>query len=212
MVIPLEHIGLLKNKLLKIKLVRDIGIADVSKYKKLPRRVNLSDYLIDVKSAIVYIAKINDIIDKYGKWYIVSLNNFLKQTNQKIVTILDKYRIKAIGIIDEHLNKDLIGKVSFRYLAVLAGLGTIGINSCLIHPIYGPNVLIGIVLVNEVFPYDGPFNGEVCLKCDLCINNCPVQAIHNDHFDKWTCKNRRKILGKGCGTPCLAGCPIGQGT
>lgn len=210
--IPLKQIELFKQKLLKIELIRDIGIADVSKYKILPGRVDLSDYLIDVKSAIVYIAKINDILDKYGKWYIVSLNNFLKQTNQKIVSILDKYRIKGFGIIDEHLNKDLIGKVSFRYLAVLAGLGTIGTNSCLLHPIYGPNVLIGVVLVNESFPYDVPFNDEICLKCDLCINNCPVQAIHDDHFDRWNCKNRRKMLGKGCETPCLIHCPIGQKT
>ncbi|MFX1443065.1 MAG: hypothetical protein ACFFHV_06595 [Promethearchaeota archaeon] len=208
----MEHIGLLKKKLLKIELVRDIGIADVSKYKKLPGQLELSEYLIDVKSAVVYIAKINDILDKYGKWYVVSLNNYLKQTNQKIVSILEKYQIHACGIIDEHLNKDLIGKISFRTLAVLAGLGTIGKNSCLLHPIYGAQVLIGVVLVNESFLYDNPINDNVCLNCDLCINNCPVQAIHDDHFNRWKCKSRRKILGKGCGTPCLTCCPIGQGT
>lgn len=207
----MEQGELLKKEIIKIELIRDVGIADISKYKRLPGRIKLTDYLHDVKSVIVYIAKINDMLDKYGNWYVVSLNNFLKQTNQKIVTILEKYRLIARGIIDEHLNKDLIGKVSFRSLAVLAGLGTIGANSCLLHPIYGPNVLIGVVLVNEYFPHNLPLNEDICIKCDLCIKKCPVQAIHNDNFNKLKCKDRRKLLGRGCGTPCITQCPIGQG-
>lgn len=203
--------NILKKKIMSLELIDDVGFADLSKYRKVEGGKTPFDFLSDAKVGIIYIARIKKVIEKYGKWYVVSLNNFLKQYNSKIVRLLESYGLYSLGIIDERFNQKLIGKISFRQLAVLAGLGTIGKNSCLLHPLYGPGVLIGVIFTNAHLLPDRPLEtSSICMNCDLCVVNCPVRAIYYDEFDRHRCKDRRKILGKGCGTPCITCCPVSR--
>jgi len=199
---------ILKREILSIELVEDVGFADLSKYRKIEGGKMPSDFLPDAKIGIVYITRMDKVIEKYGKWYVVSLNNFLKQYNNRIALILKKYGLEYVSVIDERFDQKLIGKISFRQLAVLAGLGTTGKNTCLLHPIHGPNVLIGVVLTNADLLPDKPLATSICLNCNVCVEMCPVKAVQNDKFNRYKCKNRRKILGKGCGIPCIVYCPI----
>jgi len=198
----------LRRRIIKINLVVDVGFADVSKYQPLKERCSPYEIISDAKIAIVYIAKINDVLSYYGRWYIASLNNFLKNTNRAIVDIVKELGYNAVGLIDERLDKDLIGKISFRQFAVLAGLGSIGLNRCLIHPRYGPRILIGVVLTNLPIKPDEPYKQQLCTYCETCLKSCPVKAISYETFDRFKCKNRRKIIGKGCGSPCIFQCPL----
>lgn len=201
---------IIRREILRIDIVKDVGFADVTEYQIVQDGGTPFEYLSDAKTAIVYVAKMDEVINKFGRWYVASLNNFLKQTNEKVVTILKKHGLYCRGIIDERISSNLRGKISFRQLAVLAGLGSIGKNTCLLHPRYGPNVLIGVVLAKAYVPHDNPSDKEFCLNCDICQSKCPVKAIDNNFFDGWKCKNRRKILGKGCGTLCITNCPVSQ--
>ena len=205
-----EDKSVIKNEILTLDLVKDVGFASISAYERVPGGSTPSEFLSDAKTAIVYIAQTDDILNTYGKWYVVSLNNFMKKTNDKIVSLLKKHELYSRGVIDERITDSLVGKISFRQLAVLAGLGTIGKNTCLLHPVYGPHVVLGVVLTNAHFPNDSPLNTQICLDCDVCLKKCPTEAIHHDDFDRHKCKNRRKILGKGCKTPCIDLCPIGR--
>lgn len=201
---------ILKKKILSLELIEDVGFANLSKYQKVKDGKTPFDFLASAKTGIIYIARLDKVIEKYGKWYIVSLNNFLKQYNNKIVRLLKSYSIRSIGIIDERFDIKLEAKISFRQLAVLAGLGTIGKNACLLHPIYGPNVLIGVILTETYISPDKPLEKNICINCDVCRKKCPVGAIKNDRFDRFKCKKRRKIIGKGCGIPCIVYCPAGK--
>ena len=205
-----EHKNRLKHDILALDLVRDVGFADVSQYRKVPGGSTPYEFLLDAKTAVVYIAKTKDIIDTYGTWYVVSLNNFLKQTNDKITAIFKTHGLHSRGVIDERITSDLIGKISFRQLAVLAGLGSIGKNACVLHPVYGPQVVIGVVLSNSRIACDRPLDTDVCVHCNICLRECQTEAITDEGFDRHACKNRRKILGKGCGTPCISLCPVGR--
>ncbi|MBU7048184.1 MAG: epoxyqueuosine reductase [Theionarchaea archaeon] len=206
-----EKKSVIKNEILALDLIKDVGFASISAYERIPGGSTPFEFLSDAKTAIVYIALTDDILNTYGKWYVVSLNNFMKKTNDKIVALLKKHQLYSRGVIDERITDTLIGKISFRQLAVLAGLGTIGKNTCLLHPVYGPHVVLGVVLTNAHFPGDSPLNTQICLDCDVCLEKCPTKAIHHDSFDRHTCKNRRKILGKGCKTPCIDLCPLNRG-
>jgi hypothetical protein len=55
----------------------------------------------------------DEVVQTFGRWYIASLNNFLKQTNEKVVRVLKSHGLYARGIIDERIANDLMGKVSF---------------------------------------------------------------------------------------------------
>ena len=68
-----------------------------------------------------------------------------------------------------------------RELAVRAGLGWIGRNSCLISPKFGSSFLLAEVFVNfEILP-DPPFEREHCGNCQRCIEACPTGCILPDH-------------------------------
>lgn len=111
-----------------------------------------------------------------------------------------------------------------RNWAVEAGLGWIGKNSLLIHPVLGSQVFIGTILLTaELDEYDSPFGSERCGECDMCIRHCPGGAIikkgiidANRCLSYQTIENRLPVpeylipaLGNrlfGCDT-CLDVCP-----
>ncbi len=69
------------------------------------------------------------------------------------------------------------GPILEREIAMLAGLGFIGKNTCLIHPKLGSWLFISEMLVNVEIPPDAPFVGHLCGTCTRCIDTCPTQAI-----------------------------------
>ncbi|MBU1412931.1 DUF1730 domain-containing protein [Myxococcota bacterium] len=66
-----------------------------------------------------------------------------------------------------------------RHLAVQAGLGFIGTNTCLIVPGVGPNVVLGELLVDlEITPTEPA--PRSCARCNRCIRDCPGGALSKD--------------------------------
>ncbi|MCK5099477.1 MAG: 4Fe-4S binding protein, partial [Desulfobacteraceae bacterium] len=71
--------------------------------------------------------------------------------------------------------------VSHKTIAIAAGMGHLGHNRLLIHPIFGNFVILGTLLINqEVAVYDKPLDYNPCIKCKLCVSACPVGAIRPD--------------------------------
>ncbi len=73
--------------------------------------------------------------------------------------------------------------VSHKPVAVAAGLGTMGLHRCVIHPKFGNYILLGTVLLAaEVSDYDRPLDYSPCLDCKLCATACPTGAISADGY------------------------------
>jgi epoxyqueuosine reductase len=64
-----------------------------------------------------------------------------------------------------------------RELAVRAGLGWIGRNSCLVNPVHGSNLLLAEVFIDRELQTDEPFKEDRCGSCHRCIDACPVSCI-----------------------------------
>lgn len=187
-----------------------MGFADTSRYNKVGNASTPQEILPTCKTAIVYLTELKKLEEKYGKWYIVSLVNHLSRTNKKLIDLLGKEGFTGKGVGEnEYCRKTLIGKISFRQLAVLAGLGFIGKNQTVIHKTLGPRCVIGVVLTNAKIKSDNPQKARTCMDCGICKQRCPVKAF-NGHYNRWMCKDRRKILGKGCEIPCINLCPMGN--
>lgn len=188
----------------------DVGFADLREYERVKGGLTPQEIFLWAKVGMVYLYQMKKLREKYGPWYIVSLNNHLGKTNRSLARLLARegYRFGWIGE-NEYDRKTLVGKVSFRQLAVLAGLGSIGKNQMLIHPKLGALNVIGVVFTDAPIKADQVFSQNLCTECRVCEKSCPVNAFTNG-YDPFVCKARRKILGRGCKVGCIAVCPIGD--
>jgi epoxyqueuosine reductase len=72
------------------------------------------------------------------------------------------------------------GPVLERELAMQAGLGWIGKNTCLINPRQGSYFLLAEILLGIDLPPDEPFPTDMCGTCTRCIEACPTGCIRPD--------------------------------
>lgn len=67
-----------------------------------------------------------------------------------------------------------------RALAARAGLGFIGKNHMLIHPVLGCQLLLGELITTLPLPPDRPAAADGCGSCTRCIEACPAAALRPD--------------------------------
>jgi len=72
------------------------------------------------------------------------------------------------------------GPLLERDLAMQAGLGWIGKNTCLINPREGSFFLLAEILLGIELPCDDPFASDQCGSCTRCIDACPTNCILPD--------------------------------
>lgn len=103
--------------------------------------------------------------------------------------------------------------------AKYAGLGTIGMNHCLLTPEFGPRVRFVSVFTEAEVPVDPMQSKELCIKCGTCAECCPKDAItpREDRvigdYDSTACLAMHEELVRQrcypCGI-CTKVCPIGK--
>lgn len=74
------------------------------------------------------------------------------------------------------------GPVPERELAQRAGLGWIGKNMMLIHPLVGSFTFIGVILTDAELAADLPFEADRCGTCRRCLEACPTDAFVAPHL------------------------------
>jgi epoxyqueuosine reductase QueG len=98
--------------------------------------------------------------------------------------------ISARGMYMAAMTGALMGDLSHKHTAVLAGLGQIGVNTLLIHPEFGNRLALSSIVTNAPLHQDKPFSKKLCLgkKCLKCVEVCPVKAISpNGKIEKVKC-------------------------
>jgi len=117
----------------------------------------------------------------------------------------------------------LVGVVSHKLVAHLAGLGWIGKSCLLITPKYGPRVRFSTILTDAPLKAGTPIHNG-CKDCIECIRICPVHAFTGKSFDpsdkrsvRYNAKlcdeyfyKRKDKLGEGLCGLCVYVCPYGR--
>ncbi len=87
--------------------------------------------------------------------------------------------------------------LQFRFVAEAAGLGRIGTNAFLFHPVWGPWVHLRVMATSAELDNRSELSGDqFCDTCGLCISECPAQAISQDSFEGLRCRLHRKAGGE----------------
>jgi epoxyqueuosine reductase QueG len=87
----------------------------------------------------------------------------------------------------------------------LAGLGTLGLNCSILTPQFGPRVFVTSIITDCPLTAGKPLGEEVCTRCGLCVDNCPIGAIDGKGW-----KNPYACASYGCCSTCIAICPVGE--
>ncbi len=103
--------------------------------------------------------------------------------------------------------------ISHKRMGEIAGVGWIGRNNLLIHPMFGAQVRYNTVLTDMPLAAGEPAETG-CRECTACIRSCPAGAIRveREHFDHKGCfavlkrfKNERGLGHHICGI-CVRAC------
>ncbi len=82
----------------------------------------------------------------------------------------------------------LVAEFSQRHAAVAAGLGNFGRNNLVIHPRLGPQVIFCTILTELEMTPDPPITEELCIHCNICVENCPGRALDEEgKTDEFKC-------------------------
>jgi len=195
-------------------LVDDVAVVwpeDVSHH--LPEGHRPEDVMPDMRSVIIHITALKHTVGRYrpGGWW----NNryeHVRAVNKAISAFLSELGHKTVCPSPwGHNRRTLMPKLQFKPLAVLAGMGWMGKNNLVIHPIFGPRIVIGVVLTDaQIERTRRPRLENGCGDCDACLHVCPIGALRPDgSFDRLRCYHRRRILDKPCRFVCMRVCPIG---
>lgn len=92
-------------------------------------------------------------------------------------------------------------EVNLPRLAAEAGLGNLSPYGLLVHPDFGPRMILTGLRTAYVLAFDLERSDDGCTDCLLCVQACPQEPAKGCVIDLGKCQ--------GC-TKCLAVCPIGQ--
>jgi len=100
---------------------------------------------------------------------------------EKLVELVENLKIELKSPLRAEIFCDS-APILERELAVRAGLGWIGHNSCLISPVYGSAILLGEIFLDIELPVDPPFTRDLCGSCQRCQIACPTGCIMPDRL------------------------------
>ena len=184
----------MKDKIKKYVLdlgVDDVGFGAVADYKS-PQSPPVEKIFPGAKSLVVMAFKElsnceseNMRIAMGGR---LDIMEFMRSSSYKLARFLERdLGAKAMSTpLSYPLNMTgeakfgLIADFSQRHAAMAAGLGNWGRHNLVIHPRLGSRVLFSTVLCDLELPPDSPCREDLCLQCNICVENCPGGALEEE--------------------------------
>ncbi len=164
-----------------------VGIADLAPFQQgwptLP-----SDLLRPFTRAISVAVRLDDTIMEaitshptaaYAEHYRTANADLDRLTAEISSWIMNRgFRAEAVPASKIMDTENLLGAVSHKAIAKMAGIGWQGKSLLIVSPQFGPRIRLATVLIDMPLTPDGPVRNR-CGSCTECRDACPVQAIRN---------------------------------
>ena len=179
------------EQILKEHLVTMLGVADLTPFKEEGKAIPqglLEPYSVALSMAIALDDEIIDSItdrptNDYAHLY-WKVNDLLNRAGFAASMWIEKqgYKAKAMPASYFADEPSLMGNLSHKAVARMAGLGWQGKSLLLITPEHGPRVRLVTVLTDMPLAADGPVKNR-CGDCMECTEACPVGAIKGNPLE-----------------------------
>lgn len=219
----------MKNQIkeLILKLGADVcGVANIDRFSEVPAGFNPIDIFPNCKSVIVFgiaLSKGLTMVEPrlvYGHFNYSTCSEIdwiAFRAAKEIERLYDKCAVPlpSDGPYEYWDVEKLEGRglISMKHAAVLAGLGTLGKSTLLLNEKYGNLLTLGVVLTELDLASD-PLAESICIEgCNLCIKNCPSQALDGQRANQTKCRpntygtNARGFDTVNC-NKCRVICPL----
>jgi len=211
------------------------GIADLAPFKQ--GWVVLPANLLDPFTRAISIAKRldDDVINEIDRGPTVryaghyrSVNVELDAVTADVVKWIGERGYQAKAVPASHITDDtnLLGNISHKAVARMAGIGWQGKSLLIVNPEHGPRIRLATVLTDMPLVPDQPLRNR-CGTCAECSKACPVSAIKNVntkdryetrddalYFSRCAEQTRRNKALPGIGAMicgvCVKVCPFGR--
>jgi len=181
------------------------GIADLAPFQQgwltLPADL-LLPYTCAVSVAVRLDNTIMDAIDshptiEYAEHYRTANADLDRLTAEISAWISSRgYRAEAVPASKIMDTESLLGAVSHKAIARMAGIGWQGKSLLIVSPEFGPRIRLATVLTDMPLTPDGPIRNQ-CGACTECTDACPVKAIRNvTAVDRYTSRDEALFFGR----------------
>ncbi|HOO27775.1 MAG TPA: 4Fe-4S binding protein [Lachnospiraceae bacterium] len=203
------------------------GIACIERFQGAPKGYHPTDILPSCRSVISFGCRfpVGTLICSSNIPYTRVRNSITSKMDSIALDFcieMEKHQILCIPIpVNESVWDENTGRwrsiVSLKHAAQAAGLGTIGRHSLLITPEFGSMIWLGAVLCESKLEPDD-LKENICDHCNLCVNECPVNALEDEELRQQTCwdyafgeNEHTKVWQISC-HKCRDVCPYNLGT
>lgn len=165
--------------------VDDVGFARAADYHS-PKSYPVDHFLSGAKTIIVMVFQEPGVESPSATIAMNSrldMNCFQRSCSYQISRYLKReYQATSVDMpysspMEQHRDRLALADFSQRHAAVTAGLGSFGRHNLVIHPRFGTRIgLVSLITDLEMEP-DAPVEQDLCIHCDLCVKNCPGNAL-----------------------------------
>ena len=173
-----------------------VGIASVASLQNSPsyQTTGLGIWPPETKSVLV-LALVHPESEPKLDWWGVQGGTAGNRQLQLISNNLKRYLAETFEIAVQDLSYYVEkGGVFLKDAAVLAGLGTIGLNNLLITPEFGPRVRLRALFLDRELAQTEPLDFSPCDTCSRpCWGACPQQAFVSGTYHKPSCQKQMYV-------------------
>lgn len=169
----------------------DVGVVEIGRPELANEQVAVKAYLPSARTLVSLVCRVHRPNARAPARSLYNVEQRrcgeqLEQSARRLAVALEREGVRATYLpMAFPMDFDKRLRISHKTVAQAAGMGVMGLNRLLLHPVFGSCILITTALIDrEATAYDKPLDYNPCIECKLCVAACPTGAVCADRTFK----------------------------